>query len=79
MVPGVTLYCSKAVTPCSAISMSLMKKLPVAAFGSLVRISQAASATISGLRHLAMSTLGIICSAAVAMAVRGQRLFTPMP
>src|SRR4051812_7201900 len=56
-----------------------MKKLPVVAFASLVKMNQAASARISGLRHRLVSTPGIICSAAVLIAVRGQRLFTAMP
>src|SRR3954466_6294862 len=40
---------------------------------------QAASDRISGVRHRFTSTPGIICSAAVAMAVRGHRLLTAMP
>src|SRR5438552_3030713 len=39
----------------------------------------AASDRISGVRHSLTSTPGIICSAAVAIAVRGHRLLTPMP
>src|ERR1700712_1475308 len=39
----------------------------------------AASDKISGLRHSLTSTPGIICIAAVAIAVRGHRLLTAMP
>src|SRR3954464_5466336 len=56
-----------------------MKKLPVVAFASLVRMKYAASERISGVRHMFTSTPGIICKADVAMAVRGHRLFTAMP
>jgi len=56
-----------------------MKKLPVVLRLSLVRMNQAASARISGLRHRFRSTPGIICMAAVAIAVRGHRLLTAMP
>src|SRR5688572_22471805 len=55
-----------------------MKKLQLLLLG-LVKMKYAASERISGVRHMLMSTPGIICSAAVAMAVRGQRLFTAMP
>jgi hypothetical protein len=37
-VPGTTAYLSRSVTPCCASSASSMKKLPVVAFASLVRI-----------------------------------------
>ena len=56
-----------------------MKKLPLQVAGSRARIAQAASATISGLRQLFGSAPGIIASAAVAMAVRGQRALTAIP
>ena len=42
--------------PCCASSTSSMKKLPVVVFASLVSTRYAASARISGLRHLATST-----------------------
>src|SRR3954463_2708972 len=42
-------------------------------------MNQAASARISGVRQADVSTPGIICSAAVLIAVRGQRLLTAMP
>ena len=40
-----------------------MKKLPLVVLASLVRMNQAASARISGVRQRAMSTPGIICNA----------------
>src|SRR5205085_11360189 len=79
LVPGLTAYLSRLVTPCAASSSSSMKKLPVVDFASLVRMKYAASARMSGVRHMLTSTPGIICSAAVAIAVRGHRLLTAMP
>ncbi len=78
LFPGVTEYLSRSVTPWAASSVSSIWKLPVALLGP-VRISQAASARISGVRHYLRSTPGIFCIAAVALPVRGHRLLTPMP
>ena len=69
---GSTRYWSKSVVPFSARNESSIRKLPLKLFGRL-KTSQAASATISGLRQWAspaspVSTLRI---AAVAIAVRG--------
>ena len=62
-----------------ASTSSSMKKLPVHSRASRVRIACAASAMISGLRPSFGFAIGITCTAAVAITVRGHSAFTPMP
>ena len=67
--------------PASASTSSSMKVLPLVERGSRTRTAWAASATISGVRAraIASSPPSRFCTAAVAMIVRGQRQFAPMP
>ena len=69
----------RSVTPARASTSSSIKKFPVVARLSCVKIQCAASATISGVRPRSGCAPGMICSAAVAIIVRGHSAFTPIP
>src|SRR5690606_17706876 len=76
---GSTAYCEKSVTPASRSTSSSSRKLPLKPCAGRDRIACAASATISGLRQLAVSTPGSMLTASVAITVHGHSAFTATP
>jgi len=73
-------HLKKSRTPAACSTRSSMQKLPVNSRLGLQRIACAASAMISGLRDcFIIASPPSICTAAVAMVVRGQSALAAMP